>query len=201
MSTIEAALNSTATLMSEDIVKRLRPDISDARLVTIGRFTAGVVVVLAMLWSTQGGKFGSIFEAINKIPMAFAPGITTVFLWGVFWKRGNKQGAMAALVFNVVVGFIYLAIDIPLIGDKKIIADGLGIPFMQVGWYLFLLSSAVYFVVSLATPAPAKEQLENLCWTRPLDSLRGKMDGTITDPRVMAAILFVIMGILYAILH
>jgi SSS family solute:Na+ symporter len=133
--------------------------------------------------------------------MAFAPGITTVFLWGVFWPRGNKQGAMAALVFNVVVGFIYLAIDIPLIGDKKIIADGLGIPFMQVGWYLFLLSSAVYFFVSLATPAPAKEQLENLCWTRPLDSLRGKMQGTITDPRVMAAILFIIMGILYAILH
>jgi SSS family solute:Na+ symporter len=201
MSTIEAALNSTATLMSEDIVKRLRPDIPDAKLVTIGRFTAGVVVVLAMLWSTQGGKFGSIFEAINKIPMAFAPGITAVFLWGVFWPRGNKHGAMAALVFNVIIGFVYLAVDIPLIGDKRLVADCLGIPFMQVGWYLFLLSSAVYFVVSLATPAPAKEQIENLCWTRPLDALRGKMEGTITDPRVMAAILFIIMGILYAILH
>jgi len=201
MSTIEAALNSTATLTSEDIVKRLRPDTPDAQLVLIGRVTAGVVVVLAMLWSTQGGKFGSIFEAVNKIPMAFAPGITAVFLWGVFWPRGNKQGAMAALVFNVVIGFIYLAIDIPLVGDKQLIAKELGIPFMQVGWYLFLLSSAVYFVVSLATPAPAKEQLENLCWTRPLDALRGRMQGSITDPRVMAAILFVIMGVLYAILH
>ena len=201
MSTIEAALNSTATLTSEDIVKRLWPDTSDAQLVLIGRVTAGVVVVLAMLWSTQGGKFGSIFEAVNKIPMAFAPGITAVFLWGVFWPRGNKQGAMAALVFNVVIGFVYLAIDIPLFGDTQLIAKELGIPFMQVGWYLFLMSSAVYFVVSLVTPAPAKEQLENLCWTRPLDALRGKMQGSITDPRVMAVILFVIMGMLYAILH
>ena len=179
----------------------MRPNISDAALVLIGRVTAGVVVVLAMLWSTQGGKFGSIFEAINKIPMAFAPGITTVFLWGVFWPRGNKQGAMAAMVFNVIIGFVYLAIDIPLIGDKMLIAEGLGIPFMQVGFYLFLLSSLVYFVVSLATPAPAKKQTENLCWTRPLDALRGKMQGTITDPRVMAAILFAILGVLYAILH
>jgi len=201
MSTIEAALNSTATLTAEDIVKRLRPNTSDANLVLIGRVTAGVVVVLAMLWSTQGGKFGSIFEAINKIPMAFAPGITAVFLWGVFWPRGNKQGAIAALIFNVVIGFVYLAVDIPLVGDKQLIAKGLGIPFMQVGWYLFLLSSAVYFVVSLATPAPAKEQLENLCWTRPLDALRGKMEGTITDPRVMAVILCAIMAVLYAILH
>jgi len=201
MSTIEAALNSTATLTSEDIVKRLRPNISDAALVFIGRVTAGIVVVLAMLWSTQGSKFDSIFEAINKIPMAFAPGITAVFLWGVFWPRGNKQGAMAAMLFNVIVGFVYLAVDIPLIGDKMLIAHGLGIPFMQVGVYLFLLSSVVYFVVSLATAAPSKEQTENLCWTRPLDALRGKMEGVITDPRVMAAILFAVLGVLYFILH
>jgi len=201
MSTIEAALNSTATLTADDIVKRLRPQTPDATLVLIGRVTAGVVVVLAMLWSTQGGKFGSIFEAINKIPMAFAPGITTVFLWGVFWPRGNKQGAMAALLFNVVIGIVYLAIDIPLIGDRQLIAMELGIPFMQVGWYLFLMSSVVYFVVSLATPAPARERIEDLCWTRPLDAVRGKMQGTLTDPRIMAAILFVIMGVLYAILH
>ena len=200
MSTIEAALNSTATLMSEDIVKRFRPNIPDAKLVLIGRVTAGVVVVLAMLWSTQGGKFDSIFVAINKIPMAFAPGITAVFLWGVFWPRGNRQGAMAAMVFNVLIGFVYLAVDIPLFGKHSLVAERLGIPFMQVGWYLFLMSSAVYFIVSLATPAPAKEQTENLCWTRPLDAFRGKMEGTITDPRVMAAILFATMAVLYVIL-
>ena len=72
MSTIEAALNSVATLTAEDIFKRIRPDIPDRTLVVIGRITAGVVVVLAMLWSTQGAKFDSIFEAINKIPVAFA---------------------------------------------------------------------------------------------------------------------------------
>ncbi len=201
MSTIEAALNSTATLTAEDIVKRWRPGTSDAQLVRIGRITAGVVVVLAMLWSTQGGKFGSIFEAINKIPMAFAPGITTIFVWGVFWRRGNRQGAMAALLFNVVVGLVYLAIDIPLIGTEQIIAKRFGIPFMQVGWYLFLMSSAAYVVVSLLTPAPQKHQIDNLCWTRPLDAVRGRMDGTLTDPRVMAIILFAIMAVLYAVLH
>ncbi|WP_372846520.1 sodium/solute symporter [Pontiella sp.] len=201
MSTIEAALNSTATMAAEDILKRIRPNTPDRQLVTIGRITAGVVVVLAMLWSTQGGKFGSIFEAINKIPMAFAPGITAIFLWGIFWKRGNNQGALAAMIFNVVVGLIYLAIDIPLIGEKQLIAKELGIPFMQVGWYLFILSSIVYFVVSLCTPAPAPEKVEGLCWTRPLDALRGKMEGTLTDPRVMAGILFAIMVVLYIILH
>jgi len=201
MSTIEAALNSVATMTAEDIVKHTHPETPDHKLVTIGRITAGVVVVLSMFWSTQGGKFGSIFEAISKIPMAFAPAITAIFLWGVFWPRGNKQGAAAAMVFNVVVGLIYLVIDIPLAGSTQWIAKELGIPFMQVGWYLFVLSSIVYFAVSLATPAPEDERVEGLCWTRPLDALRGKMEGTITDPRVMAAILFAIMVVLYGILR
>jgi len=197
MSTIEASLNSVATMTAEDIFKRLRPGTSDHRLVTIGRITAGVVVVLTILWSTQGGKFGSIFEAVAKTPMAFAPGITAIFLWGVFWPRGNKQGAMAAMMVNVVIGLVYLAVDIPLIGDKQLIAKELGIPFMQVGFYFFLLSSAVYFVVSLATPAPPIEKIQGLCWTRPLDAFCGRIEGGITDPRIMAATLFVLVIVLY----
>lgn len=201
MSTIAAALNSVATMTAEDIFKRIKPDTSDKQLVLIGRVTAAVVIVLAMLWSTQGGKFSSIFEAINKIPMAFAPGITTIFLWGVFWKRGNRQGAMAALVFNVFLGMIYLIIDIPLVGSRQWIAAELGIPFMQVGWYLFILSSVVYFTVSSLTPAPSNDKISGLCWTHPLDSVRGKFDSYVTDPRIMAIILFSVMIVLYAILR
>ena len=90
MSTVESALNSTATVVAEDIVKKIRPQTTDKALVTIGRITAGVVIVLAVFWSPFGGKFESIFEAINKIPMMFAPAITCVFLFGVFWKRGHQ---------------------------------------------------------------------------------------------------------------
>ncbi len=104
----------------------------------------------------------------------------------------------AALLFNVVVGMIYLVVDIPLVGDYQYVAQGFGIPFMQVGWYLFLLSSLVYFTVSLLTPAPDPSRIEGLCWTRPLDALRGKLEGVL-DPRIFASILLGIMIVLYAI--
>ncbi|MFC1652955.1 hypothetical protein ACFL3F_04460 [Planctomycetota bacterium] len=52
----------------------------------------------------------------------------------------------------------------------------------------------------MATKAPPPENVEGLCWTRPLDALRGKMEGTITDPRIMAAVLFVVMFVLYMFL-
>jgi len=204
MSTIEAALNSTATVTAEDIVKKLRPETKDSTLVLIGRITAGVVILLAMAWSTQGGRFTSIFVAINKIPMMFAPAITTVFVMGVFWRRGTKEASLATLIAGAIVGAIYFLVDLPAFGDTQWVTDpvnGLGIPFMMAGLFLLAFCVIVYVIVSLMTPKPSEEQLTNLCWDRPLQALaRGKITG-ITDPRMMAIILFVIMLILYAFLN
>jgi len=79
MSTIAAALNSTGALVAKDIAKHVRPDLSDEAQVRIGRISAVVVMLLAMLWSTQGGRFGSIFEAINKMPAQFIARSTWVW--------------------------------------------------------------------------------------------------------------------------
>lgn len=201
MSTIAGALNSSATLVAVDIVKRIWPKTKDQTQVFIGRITAVMVMILAMIWSTQGGKFSSIFVAINKIPMIFAPAITCVFLWGVFWRRGTKEASLATLTSGFLVGFVYFVIDLPLIGDVSIVTEDWGIPFMQIGIYLFLFCSLVYYTVSKLTPAPALENLENLCWEHPLRAIvYGKLTG-IADPRALASILFVAVVALYIILR
>ena len=204
MSTIEAALNSTATVTAEDIVKRLRPRTRDRTLVLVGRITAAVVILLAMVWSTQGGRFTSIFVAINKIPMMFAPAITTVFLMGVFWRRGTKEAALATLSGGAVVGGLYFLVDLPVFGEFQWVSDpihGLGIPFMMAGLILFIFCVALYVIVSLLTPRPAEDQLTDLCWGKPSQAImQGRITG-LTDPRVMAGILVVIMIILYIIFH
>jgi len=200
MSTIEAALNSTATLMAEDIAQRIRPQTKDRTLVWIGRVTAGVVVLLAMAWSTQGGRFESIFVAINKIPMMFAPAITCIFVLGVFWRRGTKQAAMTALIFNLLIGIIYLCIDIPLIGSRQIVTEDWEIPFMMVGVIFCATCIVIYVIVSLLTPRPSEEQLKDLCWEHPLASIRTGAVKSVTDPRIMAGILFVLMIVLYCLI-
>jgi len=214
MSTIAAALNSCATLISVDVVKRMKPDIKDATQVTIGRISAAVIMVLAMLWSTQGDQFGTIFEAINKIPMIFAPAVTTVFLLGVFWRRGTNKAAMTTFAVGCTVGLIYFIMDMPVVG-KALLANpgenfgglvtdpvqGLGIPFMLVGPILFAMCVVIYVVVSLATPRPKPEKLENVCWDHPLQAIsKGRVTG-IGDPRIVALGLFVVMIVLYCLLR
>lgn len=198
MSTVESALNSTATVVAEDIVKRVRPQTSDRSLVTIGRVTAVIVVILAILWSPYGGKFASIFEAINKIPMMFAPAITCVFLFGVFWRRGTKEAAVTTLIFGLVVGVAYFLVDLPLVGETRLVADTWGIPFMQVGWWLFCLCSVVYVVTSLLTPAPTQAHLDALHWEPPMRALFGTRITGLTDPRAVSIGLLFLMAVLYA---
>ena len=200
MSTIAGALNSSATLVAVDIVGRARPEPSDRTRIRVGRVTAVVVMLLAMVWSTQGDKFTSIFEAINKIPLAFAPAITCVFLFGVFWPRGTKQASLAAMATGFVLGGIDLVLDIPLIGDTRVITDVWGIPFMQQAWWLFVACSVVYGAVSLMTPAPAREQIEDLCWTDPRAIFAGRVAG-LSDPRLLAGGLCLLMAVMYWLLR
>lgn len=213
MSTIASALNSCATIISVDIVKRMNPAITDRRQVGIGRISAGVVMVLAILWSTQGEQFDTIFQAINKIPMIFAPAVTTVLVLGVFWKRGTNRAAITTFALGCTVGLVYFIIDMKSVGRmlksdlpvkfEGLVSDpihGLGLPFMLVGPIICALCIVAYIVTSFASPPPPAHQLENACWGSPMKALRGPITG-ISEPRAISIILCVVMIVLYAFLR
>ncbi len=214
MSCMAAALNSCATLISLDVVKRLHPDASDASVVRVGRIATGVIMVLAMLWSTQGDQFGTIFEAINKIPMTFAPAVTTVFVLGVLWKRGTRQAAMATLYVGSLVGVIYFLVDLPstgrwfLAGDELkhfsgLVTDpmhGLGIPFMLVGPMITVFCVAIYVATSFLTPAMDPAEVAKVCWDHPLAFLQGPVSAA-SDPRIVSLALVAMVAVLYCFLR
>ncbi|MFZ2055047.1 MAG: sodium:solute symporter [Candidatus Aminicenantales bacterium] len=201
MSTIAAALNSSATLVAVDIVKRWKPSISDERTVRIGRWSAVLVMFVAMAWSTQGSRYSSIFEAINAIASHLAPPITTVFLWGIFWKRGTKQAALTTLITGFSLGALAFLFDMPVIGHEKLLTHRLGIPFMMQAWWMFCLCSLIFVVVSLLTPRPDPDQVAAMTWKNPLQVIAGGRIKGWSDPRLWAAVLLAIMVVLYYLLR
>lgn len=199
MSTIAAALNSCATLFAVDIVARVRPGTSDASQVRIGRWSAVVVMLLAMAWSTQGAKFSSIFEAVQEIGAALAPAITAVFLWGVFWKRGTPQAAVSTLVFGFIMGATAFVLDFKDADGYKLITQGWGIPFMLQAFYMTVICSCVFYTVSKLTPPPPAEKVEGLTWDNPLSALTRRWTGAGVDPRRLATLLCVVIAALYVL--
>jgi SSS family solute:Na+ symporter len=201
MSAVAAALNSTGTLVAVDIVARLRPGTSDRAQVAIGRVSSVVVMFLAMAWSTQAGRYSSIFEAINAIAADLAPSITVVFLWGVLWRRGTKEASLYTLLSGFGLGVIAFILDLPVFGTEKIITHRWGIPFMMQAWWLFCICSIIYIVVSLLTPAPAPGSVDGFTWSHPLAALTQAPFSGVRDPRLIATFLAVVVAILYYLLR
>jgi SSS family solute:Na+ symporter len=199
MSTVAAALNSAATLVAVDIVRRVRPSTSDRAQVTLGRISAVVVMILAMAWSTQGGRFSSIFEAVNDIAACLAPPITACFLWGVFWRRGTKEAAVTTLVAGFALGVVAFLLDFPVFVERKLFTDVLGIPFLMRAWWAFCLSSAIFVVTSLLTPPPDPEKVKDITWSSPLAVIREEKLIGLRDPRILAAGLLGLMVVLYVV--
>jgi SSS family solute:Na+ symporter len=198
MSSIGAALNSVGTLIALDLVKHFRPRTSDRAQIRIGAFSSIVVMCLAVAWSTQGARFGSIFEAINKMPAQFlAPPITTVFVWGVFWRRGTPQAALVTLLVGFAFGFAEFLVDLPIVGSTQLITQGLGISFMMQAWWNFCLCGVIFLVTSLLTPAPALSQVEELTWPNPFRVIFYGKPERLSDPRILAAGIVFGMVVLY----
>lgn len=208
MSTVAGALNSTATLVSIDLVKRIRPETPDRTLVRIGQATAVAVMVLATAWSTQGERFGGIFKGINQMISVLAPPISAIFLWGVFWKRANAQGALAALLVGIALGAFTFTVDFPAVSalilgldaegrPVQLLTGILGVPFLLQSGALFAISSLVLAAVSLATPPPRPEQVERYCWKSPLAAIAEKPLAGLSDPRILAAVLLAAIAACY----
>ena len=156
-------------------------------------------MLLAMAWSTQGDKFSSIFEAINKIAAAIAPPVATVFLFGVFSKRGTNQAAIVTLISGLVLGITTFCIDFEPISGYMYLTRSLHIPFMMQAWWLFVICTVIYFAVSYTTPVPPHEIIDNYTWENPVAVITmGEFKG-IKDVRLWAGILVLTLVVLYII--
>lgn len=184
MSSVAAAINSASTLFSIDILKRIKPKTSDKDLVLYGRITAVVIMVLAIVWSTQAGKFGStIIHTVNSLGAMIAPPIVVVFLFGMFWKRGTSMAANYTFTVGMVLGIFVFLLDFPyenvlpgfknvaekialannvtLLPSTKAITNSMGMVFMMQAWWKFVICSIVFIAVSLISKKPTQKQIDN----------------------------------------
>jgi SSS family solute:Na+ symporter len=172
---------------------------TDRQQIRYGRIAAVVVMILAMAWSTQGDKFSSIFEAINKIAAAIAPPVATVFLFGVFSKRGTGKAAIVTLLVGLLLGIIAFCIDFEPISGQMYLTRGLNIPFMMQAWWLFVICTVIYFTVSYHTPRPPAEVIEQHTWDNPLAVVTRDEFMGWKDARLQAGNLLITLVALYII--
>ncbi|MFG0263436.1 MAG: SLC5 family protein, partial [Novipirellula sp. JB048] len=105
-STVNSVLNSTSTIVTLDIYKRMfRPQASDQDLVRVGVIASVVILAISIVLGGFVGKLGgSLFEYIQSLYAFFAPPFAAVFVLGILWRRINGSGSLVTVLSGIALG-------------------------------------------------------------------------------------------------
>ena len=167
MSSLAATFNSASTLVTFDVYKKLNPGASETRLVRVGRLVTVVMVGLGIAWVPFITYLSSeVYIYLQSVQAYVSPPIAAVFLFGVFWPRANRYGAIASLVAGALLGaarFVFeLNRDSALVSGSPLLLSMVSVNFLHFAVIIFAVSSAILVAVSLATAPESWEKLRGL---------------------------------------
>ena len=158
MSTISGLSNSTATIFSLSVYKKIiNPTADDKRLIFVGRTAAIISLSMAALLAPIVQHFGGIFIYFQKGVTFLATPFISVLLLGIFWKRANYKGA----IFGIIGGTI-IAMGLGFGGHYI----GLSLHWLYIGAISQVIIMIGVVIVSLMTEPPGVEKYESFIWTK-----------------------------------
>ena len=179
VSSLASMLNSTSTIFTMDIYKPYIGKNSDEKkLVNVGRVTASVSLIIAVLLAPFLGSIPQMFQYIQEYTGLVSPGVLAVFIMGLFWKKTTNKAAIIGIILSIVVAFL---LKLP----------GANLPFLDQMLYTFLITLAIIAGVSMTTSVsvddPKGIQLE------------GKLFVTDSVFNISAYSILVLLVVLYSI--
>ncbi len=156
MVSIASILNSASTLVTMDVVRRFKPDISNSSTVRAGRITTGLLLIVAVAWAPQLQIFPSLWQYLQGVLAYAVPPAVAVFGIGMFWRRANADGAAATLIVGSICGLGMFLVNV--------VFHWTHLHFLYAAPILTLIDAAILIGVSLSTPAAASARSESTMW-------------------------------------
>ncbi len=166
LSTADGLLLTISNALSHDTYFRVvNPGASSQKRVTISKLLLLVVALVAAYAASL--KPGDILSMVGT---AFSLAASTLFpalVMGVFWKRANQQGAIAAMITGFAVCVYYMLHTLPVLGGSSA-QLWFNIAPLSAGVFGVPAGFAALIVVSLLTPPPDQRTLALI------DHIRGR---------------------------
>lgn len=164
MSSLASVFNSCSTIFTIDVYKKIAPETSEKKLLSIGKLATTIVVFFGILWIPIMEKIGggTLYKYLQSVQSYIAPPITVVFLLGIIWKRVNAKAAIVTLFSGLVVAVLRIFSEVFQDSLSGIMLTFATINFSHMAIYMFLFSVLVCVVVTLYTSPPSITKIEGL---------------------------------------
>ena len=155
MSHVSGALNSSTTILTVDFFQVWRPKTSETEAVLFGRCAGGVLIVLGVIAAELLTQHSDrpVFLYLLSAYGIVTPGMATMFLVGIFWKRATQAGALTAGVLTIVLSAMI-----------KLLYPTL--PFYNRTGIVFWCCIVACILVSLGTRPPQPDAIKGMIWNR-----------------------------------
>ena len=146
MSTADSQLLAASSAVSENLLKGMfGVSLTEKRTIHVARATVLFIAVIAVFLA--GNPDSSVFGIVSFAWAGFGAVFGPVVLAALFWKRSNRNGALAGMIAGGVMVFVWKYCVRPLGGVWNVYEL---LP-------AFIVAMVVLIAVSLATGEPSKE--------------------------------------------
>jgi solute:Na+ symporter, SSS family len=187
MSHISGSINSCVTIACMDFyLPYVRKNAGETECVRFGKIIGVVIVIISVCTTVLIARSDKpIFMYLLDVYGYFAPGITTMFLLGILWKRTTHVAALTAGVLTIPLSFcLQLCFGMPSLNRTGVV---------------FWICIITAVVVSLCTQPEPAERLKGLIWNK--ESLRLPADQRANMPWILSPLLWagIAIGLLVAL--
>ncbi len=169
MSSISSMFNSASTLVARDLVVRFRPATSARTQIVVGQGALVLVMIGGIMATPLIGKYTHLWDYLQEVSAYFSVPFAVAGLSGVFIRRANRWGAVAAVVAGVITSALLLADSHTTGGLLPFLQHPYLNSFLHRSFLCAVISFAALLGVSLATGAPRPEVLAgtfSFSWSR-----------------------------------
>lgn len=175
MSSLSSVFNSCSTLFTFDIYRKYKPEASESQLVRVGQIATVILVVFGLAWIPvmQAMDDDGLFQYLQSVQSYISPPIAAVFLLGLFSKRLNGTGAIAALASGLVLGMLRLGLEASGFGPDDVTADTnwllanfAGSNFLHFALFLFVVCSVALVVGSMFGTSKTSKEIGHLTFSK-----------------------------------
>lgn len=187
-STLSATLSSVSTLFTMDFYSKFDKNIDSKKQVRVGRITSLVVLIIAIMWAPYIQRFDSLVAYYQEIVSYLAPPIVGTFFLGLFWKRGNGQGAFIGLLSGLIIAGTVMVL-------KYVLDIPIEVHFLMLAPIVMIISIVFNVAVSLMTEEPESSKTDDYTWSKKIwDAETEELKGIVWYKNFRVLSLLLVIG-------
>jgi solute:Na+ symporter, SSS family len=108
VSSLASMLNSTSTIFTMDIYRPyFNPEAKDKALVRTGRISGLAALLIGVIMAPLLGGIDQAFQFIQEYTGIVSPGILSVFLLGLFYKKATNKSAIIGVILSIPIAMYF----------------------------------------------------------------------------------------------